>query len=82
MGGAEQAKAPGARALGVAILAGGKGQRLRPDKGCLLVAGTPIVTRVVAAARSVTDQLLIVGSAPLPAGLTVPVVPDEGGGSG
>lgn len=40
------------------------------------------MTRVVAAARSVTDQLLIVGSAPLPAGLTVPVVPDEGGGSG
>lgn len=65
-------------ALGVAILAGGKGQRLRPDKGCLLVQGTPIVTRVVAAARSLTDQVLIVGSAPLPPGLAVPVAPDEG----
>ena len=34
----------GSPSLGAIILAGGQGERLRPDKGCLLVGGKPIVS--------------------------------------
>jgi len=67
---------------GAIILAGGKGERLRPDKGCLLVGGVPIVARVVAAARAVCEQVVIVGSAPLPEGLGVSVAADADGPAG
>lgn len=63
---------------GAIILAGGRGERLSPDKGCLLVGDKPIVTRVLESAGALTEHVLVVGSAPLPAGLTVPVVADEG----
>ncbi len=63
--------------VGAIVLAGGRGRRLAPDKGGRLVAGASIVARVVRAASAVAGQVVIVGDAPLPAGIDLPVLHDE-----
>jgi molybdopterin-guanine dinucleotide biosynthesis protein A len=63
--------------VGAIVLAGGQGRRLARDKGGLPVAGTPIVARVVEAAVLAAERVVVVGDAPLPAGIDLPVVPDE-----
>jgi molybdopterin-guanine dinucleotide biosynthesis protein A len=63
--------------VGAIVLAGGRGRRLSPDKGRLVVAGRPIVTRALEAAAQVAERVVVVGSARLPSGLDVTVVPDD-----
>ncbi len=63
--------------VGAIVLAGGRGRRLAPDKGCRLVAGTSLVARVVRAATAVAERVVVVGDAPLPTGIDLPVLHDE-----
>lgn len=63
--------------VGAIVLAGGRGRRLSPDKGRLLVANVPIVARVVGAAAQVAGRVVVVGGTSLPEGLDVSVVPDD-----
>lgn len=71
---------PGARLLG-AVLAGGEGGRFGGPKADALVGGLPMVRRAVEAMAAVTDDVVVVSSAPVP-DVGVPVVADRSPGKG
>jgi len=72
--------AAGSRLLG-AVVAGGAGRRFGRPKAGAQVAGAPMVQWVVAALATVTSDVVVVSSAPVP-GAGVPVVPDRTPGTG
>jgi molybdopterin-guanine dinucleotide biosynthesis protein A/HD superfamily phosphodiesterase len=65
------------------ILAGGKGQRLTPDKPLLEIEGRPIIERTVSVASSLFDEVIIVTNTPEKYEfLGLPMVADERQGCG
>lgn len=65
------------------VLAGGKGQRLTPDKPLLEIEGKPIIERTVSVANSMFDELIIVTNTPEKYEfLGLPMVADERQGCG
>ena len=63
--------------ISVAVLAGGQSRRMGQDKAFLEIGGLPVIERVLATVRSLTDDLFISANAPqkyIPFGL--PIVPD------
>jgi molybdopterin-guanine dinucleotide biosynthesis protein A len=64
------------------LLAGGQGRRLDKAKGWREVGGVPIVRRALAALAAVSDEIVAVGDAELPADLPLRRIADQTPGAG
>jgi len=64
------------------LLAGGQGRRLDKAKGWCEVGGVPIVRRALAALAAVSDEIVAVGDAELPADMPLRQIADEAPGAG
>jgi molybdenum cofactor guanylyltransferase len=64
------------------VTAGGQSSRMGRDKAWLELGGTPLIARVVAALRPVTEQVTIIANRPEYARLDLPVVADSQPGIG
>jgi len=62
--------------LPIAILAGGEGRRIGGGKALRLLAGSTLIDRALAIARSWSSEVLVMARQPI-AGLDAPVLPDE-----
>lgn len=75
--------AGGREGLICAILAGGRSLRMGCPKGLIAVGGRPLIARIAAQARSVTDRIFVCGNAgPDAAAIGLPAIPDVYEGRG
>jgi len=63
--------------LSAAVLTGGTSRRMGADKALLVVAGTTLLARTLAALCAVSDDVTIIGARPAYARFGVPVVADD-----
>jgi len=75
--------AGGREGLICAILAGGRSLRMGRPKGMIAVGGRPLIARIAAQARRLTDRIFICGNAgPDAAAIGLPAIPDVYEGRG